>query len=138
MLAWHVMTSVYQVANFMRRRLRAKCCLQVLKSQIDRDRSICELVMGMEEVYSFVDVVRSLPNKLELLEDIIVKILKQTVECAIFIREYTGNGFGGKKSRFSRNADVTDDRSCENPDDLDVWTDHQQAVQNLTGTQGLF
>lgn len=50
----------------------------------------------MENVYSFVDVIQSLPSKLELLEDIIVKILKQTVECAIFIREYTGHGFAGK------------------------------------------
>jgi hypothetical protein len=50
----------------------------------------------MDNVYSFVDVVRSVPNKLQLLEDIIAKILRQTVECAIFIREYTGHGFAGE------------------------------------------
>jgi hypothetical protein len=50
----------------------------------------------MENVYSFVDVVQSIPGKLQLLEDIIGKILQQTVECAIFIREYTGHGFVGK------------------------------------------
>jgi len=27
------------------------------------------------------------------------KTLKQTVECAIFIREYTGHGFGGRLAR---------------------------------------
>jgi hypothetical protein len=52
----------------------------------------------MEDVYSFVDVVQSLPDKLELLEAIVVKILQQTVECAIFIREYTGHGFAGEHS----------------------------------------
>ena len=50
----------------------------------------------MEAVYSFVDAIQSLPNKLQALEDIISKILRQTVECAIFIRQYTGHGFGGK------------------------------------------
>jgi hypothetical protein len=51
----------------------------------------------MDEVYSFVDAIRLVPNKLQLLEDIIAKIMKQTVECAIFIREYTGKGFAGEK-----------------------------------------
>lgn len=69
--------------------------MQILKGQIDRDRRIFDLVETMEDVYSFVDVVKSLPKKLEILEDVIVKILKQTVECAIFIREYTGHGFAG-------------------------------------------
>ena len=49
----------------------------------------------MDDVCSFVDDVRLIPNKLQRLTDIISDILKQTVECAIFIREYTGHGFGG-------------------------------------------
>jgi hypothetical protein len=49
----------------------------------------------MNDVWSFVDDVQSLPEKMTQLEEIIDKILKQTVECAIFIREYTGHGFGG-------------------------------------------
>ena len=70
-------------------------CWQVLKAQLDRDQSICDLVLTMESVYSFVEAMRSVPDKREILEEVIVKILKQTVECAIFIREYTGHGFGG-------------------------------------------
>lgn len=49
----------------------------------------------MEDVFCFVDAVRSMPEKMQILDNIITDILKQTVECAIFIREYTGNGFGG-------------------------------------------
>ena len=49
----------------------------------------------MEEVYSFVDVVDIYPEKIKILDDTILRILKQTVECAIFIREYSGHGFGG-------------------------------------------
>jgi len=45
----------------------------------------------MIDVWSFVDDVKSLPAKMERLEDIIDKIQKQTVKCAFFIREYTGH-----------------------------------------------
>lgn len=50
----------------------------------------------MADVYSFVDAIQTVPTKLQVLEDVITKILKQTVECAIFIRQYTGHGFGGE------------------------------------------
>jgi len=49
----------------------------------------------MDNVCSFVNDVRLIPNKLQHLSDVIGDILKQTVECAIFIREYTGHGFAG-------------------------------------------
>jgi hypothetical protein len=54
----------------------------------------------MDNVCSFVDEVRLIPNKLQRLSDVIADILKQTVECAIFIREYTGHGFAGVCHRF--------------------------------------
>jgi hypothetical protein len=54
-----------------------------------------DLVTTMEDVCSFVDDVQSIPNKLQHLEDIIADILKQIVECTIFIREYVGHGFAG-------------------------------------------
>ena len=79
-------------------------CWQVLKAQLDRDQSICNLVLTMESVYSFVEAIQSVPDKLEILEEVIVKILKQTVECAIFIREYTGHGFGGNDYKISCDA----------------------------------
>jgi hypothetical protein len=49
----------------------------------------------MDDVCSFVDDVQLIPNKLQRLTYIIADILKQTVECAIFVREYTGHGFAG-------------------------------------------
>jgi hypothetical protein len=49
----------------------------------------------MKDVYSFVDAVKALPDKISILEDTIIKILTQTVECVFFIREYCGHGFGG-------------------------------------------
>jgi hypothetical protein len=67
-----------------------------VQGQLDRDRSIADLLVAMESVYSFVDALQSLPEKIDALEDIIIKIAVQTVECAIFIREYCGHGFGGR------------------------------------------
>lgn len=50
----------------------------------------------MEDLYSFVEASDDLQNKVKVFEDTIQKIMKQTVECAIFIREYTGHGFAGE------------------------------------------
>jgi hypothetical protein len=68
--------------------------VQAVNEQVKRDKKLVDLVMAMENVYSFVDTIHALPSKLQVLEDTITKILKQTIECAMFIREYTGHGFG--------------------------------------------
>lgn len=60
---------------------------------------LVDLVKTMEEVYSFVEASDAFQSKVQLLETTIEKTLKQTVECAIFIREYTGHGFGGRLAR---------------------------------------
>ena len=59
--------------------------VQVVKSQLERDKDVIDLVKTMGDVYAFVDAIQSLPDKLKLLEEIIDNILNQTVECAIFI-----------------------------------------------------
>jgi hypothetical protein len=41
----------------------------------------------------------TLSNKLKRLENVIIEIFRQTVECAIFVREYTGHGFAGEQSK---------------------------------------
>ena len=69
--------------------------MKAVKGQVERDQQLIDLVTTMENVYTFVDAVQALPNKIVVFEDVITSILKQTVECAIFIREYTGHGFAG-------------------------------------------
>jgi hypothetical protein len=73
---------------------------QVLNVQFERDSKLVGLVQTMEDVYSFVEASDSFQEKVQLLEDAIGRILKQTVECAIFIREYTGHGFAGEQGWF--------------------------------------
>ncbi|EGO05416.1 hypothetical protein SERLA73DRAFT_149548 [Serpula lacrymans var. lacrymans S7.3] len=79
-IAWQITSSVYQI--------------QIVKGQLDRDKKIEDLAAIMQDVYTFVDVVQSFPEKLAPLDDTIRKILAQTIECVMFIREYAGNGFG--------------------------------------------
>ncbi|KAJ7328358.1 hypothetical protein DFH08DRAFT_815860 [Mycena albidolilacea] len=71
---------------------------KAVEKQQDMDEKVLELVRTMAEVYSFVDDVESL-EKVKRLKDIVVEITKQTVECAIFIREYTGHGFSDTKEQ---------------------------------------
>jgi hypothetical protein len=47
----------------------------------------------MANVYSFVEDIDFLAERIKSLEDKVLAIIKQTVECALFIQEYTVNGF---------------------------------------------
>ncbi|KAJ7121447.1 WD40-repeat-containing domain protein [Mycena epipterygia] len=76
-IAWKVLTSVYRAA----------------KTQKDTDEKLVKLVETMVDVYSFVGDVASLPQKIQRLEDKALAIVQQTVECALFIQEYTAHGF---------------------------------------------
>ncbi|KAJ7107903.1 WD40-repeat-containing domain protein [Mycena epipterygia] len=76
-IAWKVLTSVYRAA----------------KKQQETDEQLFKLVETMVDVYSFVEDVESLPQKIKSLEDKALAIVQQTVESALFIQEYTANGF---------------------------------------------
>jgi hypothetical protein len=49
----------------------------------------------MVDLYSFVEDIEFLAKnqKIQSLDDKVLAIVKQTVECALFIQEYTANGF---------------------------------------------
>jgi hypothetical protein len=66
---------------------------QIVKSQLDRDQKVTVLLASMEDAYSFVDIVKSVPEKIKTLDNVIKAILQQTFECAIFMQEYWGSGF---------------------------------------------
>jgi hypothetical protein len=80
-----------------------------VQGQLGRDADLVGLVKVLEDVYSFVEVSDSFQKKVQLLEDTIGNILSQTVECAIFIREYTGHGFGGNCYGCALGPQSTDD-----------------------------
>jgi hypothetical protein len=68
---------------------------QIIQEQLDRDQAIIDLLDTMELAFAFVDVVETLREKIALLDDTIQNILRQTFECALFIREYAKHGFRG-------------------------------------------
>ena len=49
----------------------------------------------MKELYSFVDDVDKLKDKIKSLEDVLIRIANQTTECGIFIKRYASHGFIG-------------------------------------------
>ena len=66
----------------------------MIQAQQVRDRKIFDLVTAMEESYSLAISVNELKND-ERLQDIVNRILRQTIECGYFIQEYTRRNFGG-------------------------------------------
>ena len=49
----------------------------------------------METVWTLVTAADDLKNKLRSLEDVVRELADQTIECTVFIREYTNHGFAG-------------------------------------------
>ncbi|KAJ7455882.1 WD40 repeat-like protein [Mycena latifolia] len=95
-VAWKILTSVYQV----------------VKKQQETDAKMLKLVQTMAEVYSFVEDTEFLVQKIKSLENTVLEITKQTVECAIFIREHTGHGFSSRLVR-------------------DIWSDTSQKTNDF-------
>ncbi|KAF8174777.1 hypothetical protein K438DRAFT_1608964 [Mycena galopus ATCC 62051] len=75
--AWQIVTAVYKA----------------VETQQETDENLVGLIAAMVDVYSFAEDIESLHNKMKGLGDILIKILNQTVECGIYIREHTTSGF---------------------------------------------
>jgi hypothetical protein len=74
--------------------LRTHLYDQMVQAQQARNVKILGLVRAMENTYSFVvsaDELKSNP----VLQDIMEKILKQTIKCGEFIQDYGRRSFGG-------------------------------------------
>ena len=70
-------------------------------AQQARDSKIQGLVKEMGKTYSFTVSVDELKNY-PVLQDIIVLMLEQTIECGYFIQEYTRSNFGGMLLAYRR------------------------------------
>ncbi|KAJ7186202.1 hypothetical protein GGX14DRAFT_581209 [Mycena pura] len=82
-IAWSVLTAVYKV----------------VKQQESADAKLLGLIVTMNEVYSFVGDMDFLVDKIKSVEDKALAIVKQTVECALFIQEYAAHGFTSRAIR---------------------------------------
>lgn len=65
-----------------------------MKAQQDRDQKITALIETLQSTYSIVAGSEILKD--ERLQDVLNRMLKQTVDCGFFIQEYTrGRAFTG-------------------------------------------
>jgi hypothetical protein len=88
----------------------------------------------MEGAYSFVRDVVAIENKVKRFEDTIIMIFQQTVECAIFVREYAGRGFAGEHLIKKQNATILMSitvRALRQMVDKERMNEFSQALDNL-------
>ncbi|KAF7966616.1 hypothetical protein HWV62_37635 [Athelia sp. TMB] len=81
------------------------------KQQRETDAAVLALFKKMADLYSFVDDVESLPEKIQRLDAVLARVLEQTAECGIFFREYTSHGFAGrfvKQALSNRSQKISD------------------------------
>lgn len=60
------------------------------------DKKVVRLVSTMKDAYSFTCDVLSLPDKVARLERSIGELVKQTIECCLFIGKYARRGFASE------------------------------------------
>ena len=71
------------------------------EAQQSQDLRVLELVKAMERTYSIVKSADELKNY-AILQDIIVQVLKQTIECGHFIQQYIRPNFVSKLQVYGR------------------------------------
>ncbi|KAJ6549375.1 hypothetical protein DFH09DRAFT_988954, partial [Mycena vulgaris] len=118
-IAWTVLTSVYKA---------------VQKQQATDDK-LKKLIDTMVDTYSFVEDIKALDlaQKMQSLETQTLAIVKQTVECALFIQEYTVHGFG---DRVVRNTLTDTDQKIN--DFTEVLRKLRESFHGRLTVQGLF
>ncbi|KAN0073111.1 hypothetical protein V8E55_012251 [Tylopilus felleus] len=79
-IAWKITSAVYTI----------------IKGQMDRDAKVEDLSGLMRDSYAFVEHIKSFPEKISALKGTIRRLLLQTVECTMFLRQYNAHGFAEK------------------------------------------
>jgi hypothetical protein len=73
---------------------------QVLRNQTELDTNIKELANSMVKLFSLVKETQPLTEKIELFNKTLELMAEQTIECAVFIKDYASRGFLGKWKAF--------------------------------------
>jgi len=129
--AWRVTSSLYKVDCCVQLPILVLIVAQAVREQLERDAKLVTLVMTMEDVYQFVEVSDSFQKKISLLERTVDNILKQTVECTIFIREYTGHGFGGEHRELTAREYINQRTRSLGRLLRDTMSDNSQKITDL-------
>ncbi|KAK6971599.1 WD40 repeat-like protein [Favolaschia claudopus] len=121
--AWNVLTFVYKM----------------ISRQREMDDKIVKLVEAMAKLYAFAAETDSVVTRLKSLEDIVLRITIQTVECALLIREYSGHGFLGRiANNFFSGAEQKIDELAEELITLKDHFDRGAVVQTMVVSSQIF
>ena len=98
-MAWSLLSATHKVRHsdvpeLMNRLIEF---MKIILAQKDRDDCIFHLVEVMDDIYSFVHEAEPV-NKINSHRDIIAVMVKQTTECAYFIRDYAMDKNFGRSS----------------------------------------
>jgi hypothetical protein len=72
--------------------------LQAIKEQLEVDDKVAELAEMMTAVYEL--VIKADPERQAIKSKIILRLAQQTIECAIFLKDYSNLGAFGKICRY--------------------------------------
>lgn len=80
-----------------------------MEKQIERDEKVIDLMTSMDDAYTSITEIESVRDQTAHLRRAIQAVVGQTFECALFIQEYAGRGFGSMLPIFTRNHLVSND-----------------------------
>ena len=88
-MAWSLLSATHKVRHSDIPELMNQLiqCMKIILAQQNRDDRISHLVEVMDDIYYFVHEAEPV-NKINSHKDIIAVMIKQTTECAYFIRDY--------------------------------------------------
>ncbi|KAL5520517.1 hypothetical protein ACEPAG_9741 [Sanghuangporus baumii] len=86
----------------------ASALLKVAQNVFEADKKVVELVQVMGDAFDFVSDVKTLRDKATRLQRPIECLLKQTIECCIFVRAYTSHGFAGRMREFDSSRKINE------------------------------
>ncbi len=67
-----------------------------MKNQYDIDDKVMNLAHQLNDVVGYATTAWEKPEKIPPLENTIITLFQQIIECCVFIREYTGHRFASK------------------------------------------
>ncbi|KAL5498132.1 hypothetical protein ACEPAH_2262 [Sanghuangporus vaninii] len=79
---------------------------KAVKNVFEADKKVIDLVRTMGEAFEFVCDVQTLRDRAIGLQRSIDGLLKQTIECCIFVREYTNHGFVGRMCQTDKSQKI--------------------------------
>jgi len=69
---------------------------EAIVAQDERDDLIADLTSAMDDAFAYVEVVKNMSDRIDLLERYIAVAVRQTIEIAIFMKSYCRAGFAGR------------------------------------------